>query len=345
MLWLITGGCGFIGTNLADKLLSRNEEVVLLDNLSRAGSRDNLTWLRSRHGDTWPFHEMDVRDADALAGLVKDIRPGVVAHLAGQVAVTTSMASPRTDFETNGVGSFNVLEAVRLGSSEAIILYSSTNKVYGALEHLRYEESATRYMLPDYPMGLDEELPIEGHSPYGCSKLTADQYMRDYHRMFGIRTIVFRHSSMYGSRQFATFDQGWIGWFCQKALEMTGPDAALFTISGNGKQVRDVLHGDDLIEAYLLAAARPEATAGQIYNLGGGTANSLSLLELFASLETIVECQMRYTTVDWRPGDQKFFAADTRKAERDFSWHPKVGWSDGLKGMCGWIQDMAAISK
>lgn len=345
MRWLITGGCGFIGTNLADNLLSRNEEVVLLDNLMRAGSRDNLAWLRARHRQRWAFHEMDVRDADAIARLVKDIQPGVIAHLAGQVAVTTSLASPRLDFETNALGSFNVLEAVRLGSPDAIVLYSSTNKVYGALEHLRYEETATRYMMPDFPMGVGEDFPIEGHSPYGCSKLTADQYMRDYYRMYGIRTVVFRHSSMYGSRQFATFDQGWIGWFCQKALEMTRPDAAPFTISGTGKQVRDVLHGDDLIQAYLLAAARPADTAGQIYNVGGGTDNSLSLLELFAALEKIVGCRMRYTTIDWRPGDQRYFAADTRKAERDFSWRPQVGWAKGITGMCGWIRDMEAISR
>lgn len=183
MTWLITGGCGFVGTNVADALLSRGEEVVIFDNLSRLGSRDNLAWLRSRHGSDWCFVEADIRDAGTIARLVQETKPYALAHLAGQVAMTTSIENPRLDFEVNALGTLNVLEAVRLYSPMTIVLYSSTNKVYGSLDYLRYEETETRYILPDYPNGLDESLPLDGHSPYGCSKLAADQYVRDYHRI------------------------------------------------------------------------------------------------------------------------------------------------------------------
>ena len=336
MTWLITGGCGFVGTNLADALLSKGEEVVILDNLSRVGSRDNLAWLRSKHGSDWRFVEADVRDADTVARIVKETRPYALAHLAAQVAMTTSIENPRLDFEVNALGTLNVLEAVRLYSPTTIVLYSSTNKVYGSLEYLRYEETETRYILPDYPNGLDESLPLDGHSPYACSKLAADQYVRDYHRIYGIPTVVFRHSSMYGGRQFATYDQGWIGWFCLKALEMADPNTPPFTISGNGKQVRDVLHADDLVAAYMKAVENIARTAGQVYNIGGGCANSLSLLELFELLEKLIGVQMRFRCLEWRPGDQKVFIADYRKAQRDFGWHPVVGKEDGIRRMLEW---------
>jgi len=339
MSWLITGGCGFIGTNLADALLSNGDAVVILDNLSRVGSRENLAWLRSRHGSDWLFVEADTRDAGAIARLVQETKPDALAHLAGQVAMTTSIENPRLDFEVNAVGTFNILEAVRLHSPTTIVLYSSTNKVYGSLDYLHYEETETRYILPDYPYGLDENLPLDGHSPYGCSKLTADQYVRDYHRIYGIPTVVFRHSSMYGGRQFATFDQGWIGWFCLKALEMVDVNAPPFTISGNGKQVRDVLHADDLIRAYTQAVENIERTAGQIYNIGGGSINSLSLLELFSLLEQITGAHMRFSQLDWRPGDQKVFIADYRKAQRDMDWAPMVAAEEGIRRMLEWSRE------
>ncbi len=336
MMWLITGGCGFVGSNLADALLSQGAEVTVLDNLSRLGSKDNLQWLRSQHGATFRFIEADVRAADELAKIVREIKPQVVAHLAGQVAMTTSIENPRLDFETNALGTFNVLEALRLHSPETVMIYSSTNKVYGSLEELRYIEIATRYELPDYPFGFDESLLLDGSSPYGCSKLTADQYLRDYHRIYGLRTIVFRHSSMYGGRQFATYDQGWIGWFCLKALEMADAEAPEFTISGNGKQVRDVLHAEDLVQVYLQAADQAERIAGQIYNIGGGIENSLSLLELFALLENLTGNKMRFRQIEWRAGDQKVFIADYRKAKREFGWQPKVNKKDGLRRMLEW---------
>ncbi len=202
MKWLVTGGCGFIGVNLADALLRDGESVTLFDNLYREGSEQNLTWMRSRHHDSFRFVRGDVRDAEAVREAVKDDRPDAIAHLAGQVAMTTSLADPRFDFEVNAGGTLNVLEAVRLTSPETAVVFSSSNKVYGALDHLRTEELSTRYVLPDFPLGLDESAPLDGHSPYGCSKLAADQYVRDYSRVYGLRTVVLRHSSMYGGRQY-----------------------------------------------------------------------------------------------------------------------------------------------
>lgn len=340
MTWLITGGCGFVGTNLADALLADGKPVVILDNLSRVGARDNLGWLRSRHSSDWRFVEADVRDAGAVARLVKETEPRALAHLAGQVAMTVSVENPRYDFEVNALGALNVLEAVRLHAPTTIVLYPSSNKVYGSLDYMRYQETETRYVMPDYPNGLDESLQLDGHSPYGCSKLASEQYVRDYHRIYGVPTVVFRHSSMYGGRQFATYDQGWIGWFCQKALEMADPDAPPFTISGDGKQVRDVLYASDLVKVYLKAVEHIERAAGQIYNIGGGQANSLSLLELFRELEKLTGNKMRFRRLDWRQGDQKSFIADYRKAMAHIHWSPQVGVLEGLRRVIEWAQTL-----
>ncbi|HNM37555.1 MAG TPA: GDP-mannose 4,6-dehydratase, partial [Anaerolineales bacterium] len=271
---------------------------------------------------------------------IKQHKPKVIAHLAGQVAMTTSLQNPRMDFEINGMGTLNVLESVRLHSLDTIVLYSSTNKVYGSLEELDYRETDLRYELTDHPDGLDESLQLDGHSPYGCSKLTGDQYVRDYSRMFGLRTVVFRHSSMYGGRQFATYDQGWIGWFCQKALEMANPNSPIFTISGDGKQVRDVLHARDLVRVYLQAAKHIDRSSGQIYNIGGGMKNSLSLLELFKLLEENTGFPMRFEKLEWRHGDQKVFVANVGKAGRDFNWTPTVSKRDGIREMMDWSREI-----
>lgn len=342
MTYVITGGCGFVGTNLADALLSKGRDVIILDNLSRVGSRDNLAWLRSLHGIDWRFVEGDIRDTDTVAHLVQETKPHALAHLAGQVAMSTSIENPRLDFEVNALGTLNVLEAVRLHSPTTIVLYSSTNKVYGPLGYLRYEETGTRYILPDYPNGLDESLALDGHSPYACSKLAADQYVRDYHRIYGIPTVVFRHSSIYGGRQFATYDQGWIGWFCLKALEMSDPKAQPFNISGNGRQVRDVLHADDLINVYFLAVEHIDHTVGQVYNVGGGIASSLSLLELFIELERLTNNKMRFIHLKPRPGDQKVFIADIRRAQCDLDWYPFVKKEDGIRCMLKWSEERIA---
>lgn len=337
MTWLITGGCGFMGSNLANALLEDGVDVVVLDDLSRLGSDRNLRWL-SRWSRDWRFVRGDVRNADSVSHLIAEVGPSVVAHLAGQVAMTTSLRDPRTDFEVNALGTFNVLEAVRLHAPDCTVLYSSTNKVYGSLGRLRHEETETRWVLPDHPLGLDETLPLEGDSPYGCSKLSADQYVRDYHRVYDLPTVVFRHSSMYGGRQFATYDQGWIGWFCRKALEMGDPEAPPFTISGDGKQVRDILHADDLVRAYRTAAERVDVTAGEIYNVGGGQENSLSLLELFDRLEGMTGNTMRYRKLPWRHSDQKVFVADHRKLSAHIGWEPHVHWSAGLEDFLEWTR-------
>jgi len=341
--WLITGGCGFVGSNLANVLMLDGEEVLILDSLYRRGSTNNLNWLRSCFGESsFRFFQADIRDTDSVTRIIKESRPDVIAHLAGQVAMSTSLSNPRLDFEVNAGGTFNVLEAVRLHSSTTIVLYSSTNKVYGSLDQIRVEELETRYILPDYPVGLNEDIPQDGHSPYGCSKLAADQYTRDYSRMYGIPTVVFRHSSMYGARQFATYDQGWIGWFCQKSVEAAQPGHKPFSISGNGKQVRDVLHATDLINVYRLAAANINTTAGRIYNIGGGVENSLSLLELFSLLEKINGYPVHYYQSEWRPGDQKVFIADTTRGNQDFGWSPKVDKEAGIRRMLEWCLEISS---
>jgi CDP-paratose 2-epimerase len=342
MNWLITGGCGFVGCNLADALLQQGASVALLDNLSRRGARENLHWLRSRHGADWPFFEIDIRHEQAVARIVRQLQPAHLAHLAGQVAMTTSLADPRLDFDTNAGGTLNVLEAVRIHSPATAIYFSSTNKVYGSLDSLRHEETPTRYVLPDHPHGLDESLSLDGSSPYGCSKLCAEQYCRDYHRMFGLRTVVFRHSSMYGGRQFATADQGWIGWFCQKALEQAAGSREPIVISGDGKQVRDVLHATDLVQVYLQTAERIDSTAGRIYNIGGGMANSLSLVELFALLGHLTGTAISFQSQPWRAADQKVFVADYRRATAEFGWQPRVNHRQGLQEAIDWTRELMA---
>lgn len=336
MKFLITGGCGFLGSNLASEVLKRDEELIILDNLSRMGSIVNLSWLK-KQGDVHFIHG-DIRDPFAVGKIIADFKPDVIFHLAGQVAMTTSIANPRLDFEVNALGSLNALEAVRKHTPECIVIYSSTNKVYGDLEWVRYEETETRYVTPDYPNGFDENIPLEFHSPYGCSKGTADQYMLDYARMFDLKTVVFRHSSMYGGRQFATYDQGWIGWFCQKALETkNGTLKEPFTISGSGKQVRDVLHAEDMKRLYFAAVEHIDDVRGKAFNIGGGMENSLSLLELFGFLEKELDVKMAYTKLPWRRSDQKVFVADIDKTKRLVGWNADIDKGSGVKMLLDWL--------
>lgn len=345
MIWLVTGGCGFVGSNLVDSRLAAGDDVVVLDNMYRVGASANLEWLRRQHGDAWRFAHVDVRDAGAVQQIVGETRPDVIAHLAGQVAMTTSIQDPRADFEINALGTLNVLEAVRLSSPETVVFYASSNKVYGSLDRLAVRELPTRYDLPDYPRGLDESLPLGPHSPYGCSKMAADHYVLDYHRIYGIRGSVFRFSSMYGGRQFGTFDQAWIAWFCSKAVERRhDPNALTFTISGSGKQVRDVLHARDVVELFNAAARNPDAGAGEAFNIGGGVDNAVSLLELFAMLESELGVTMTYTRLPPRAGDQLFFAADLTKATRAFGWVPSTSVQEGLREAVAWAQQNRATT-
>ena len=337
--YAITGGCGFLGSNLAARLLELGADVTVFDSLYRVGSAENLAWLRGR-GELRFVHG-DVRNPNDVGRVFADRPPDVVFHLAGQVAMTTSLAEPRFDFEVNALGTLNVLEAIRASAPNAVLVYSSTNKVYGDLEGLRYTESDTRFLLPDFPDGLDESTPFDPHSPYGSSKGAADVYIRDDARMFGVRGTVFRHSSIYGGRQFATYDQGWIGWFCQKAVEAKRQSATQpFTISGTGKQVRDVLHADDAVECYLAAARHADRAAGHAFNIGGGMENSLSLLELFDRLERLVGARLVYDRLPERESDQKVFVANCGKAKQLLEWSPTVGVDVGLQRMVRWIEEL-----
>lgn len=343
---LITGGCGFLGSNLAAAYLQEGAEVTVIDALFRNGSATNLAWLESQAATGHlHFSQTDLADANGVLAVFRRHAPfDYICHVGGQVAMTTSLTDPARDLLTNVLGTFHVLEAARAHSPEALIAYSSTNKVYGDLEELRYEETTTRYLLPDHPKGLDESQALDFSTPYGCSKGAADQYVRDWARVYGLKTVIFRHSSIFGGRQFASFDQGWVGWFCQKAIEqkrvhLAGFLPEPFTIAGTGKQVRDVLHADDLIGLYRTAYEHREQMKGEIFNIGGGASNSLSLLELFDMLaELLAIPPLIYTPTPRRASDQDCFIADIGKAERVLGWTPAISCREGISSMLTWTE-------
>jgi CDP-paratose 2-epimerase len=339
MKYLITGGCGFLGSNIASKILEQGDELVVFDSLYRYGSYQNKEWLETK-GD-FIFIHGDIRNTNDVERTIKTHKPDVIYHLAGQVAMTTSIADPRMDMEVNVGGSFNLLNAVRLYSPESTIIYSSTNKVYGDLEQFSYRETETRYECIEKPNGFDESINLDFHSPYGTSKGSADQYMLDFARVYGLKTVVFRHSSMFGGRQFATYDQGWIGWFTQQAINIkNGTQKELFTISGNGKQVRDIAYASDMIELYLKASTKIESIKGQAFNVGGGMSNSSSLLELFSFLEKELDIKMEYTQLPVRESDQRVFVADLTKVKELIGWKPKVSKEEGIRKMIEWIDKL-----
>jgi CDP-paratose 2-epimerase len=339
MKLLITGGCGFLGSNLAAEAIKRNVELVVFDNLSRFGSNQNLEWLKSQ--GEFKFVSGDIRNFNDIERVIQEFKPDQTFHLAGQVAMTTSISNPRLDFETNSLGTLNVLESVRKHAPQCGIIYSSTNKVYGDLEQFSYDETDTRLVCIDKPNGFDETTLLNFHSPYGCSKGTADQYMLDYARIFGLKTVVFRHSSMYGGRQFATYDQGWIGWFCQQAIGAKKNITHVpFTISGDGKQVRDVLHAEDMIRLYFAALERIDQVTGECFNIGGGYENSLSLIELFNLLEELLDISLNYTKLPPRESDQRVFIADITKARELLGWYPKVSTRQGVSQMLNWLENI-----
>ncbi len=340
---LITGGAGFVGSNLAAHLLQQGgHEVSVFDSLARHGADINLAWLRSL-GLT-DFTHGDIRNAFDVEQIIRRVEPDVIFHLAGQVAMTTSMQSPRRDFEINVLGSINVLEAIRLYTPQTAVIYASSNKVYGNLDHLDLAERETRYQPRAYMAdagavggGVDETTAIEFHTPYGCSKGAADQYMLDYARGFGLKTVVFRHSTIYGGRQFATYDQGWVGWFVRQALESKrDPSRPAFTVSGDGKQVRDLLHVSDTVMCYIAAYEHIEQTRGQAYNIGGGVENSMSLLELLLHLERRLGIKLNYTHLPWRSNDQKYFVADNTKITRSTGWSPRTSREQGIEDTISW---------
>lgn len=336
MKYLITGGCGFIGSNLAAEVLKRGEELVVFDNLFRFGSNSNLEWLKTK--GKFKYYPFDIRNLNDIETVIKEEQPDVVFHLAGQVAMTTSISNPRLDFEINAMGTFNLLDSIRKYSPDTMILYSSSNKIYGDFEDLTFEEKETRYTCKEYPNGFDESLPLNFHSPYGCSKGAADQYLLDFSRIYGIKTVVFRHSSMYGGNQHSTIDQGWIGWFCQKAIDIKNKTSLeKFTISGTGKQVRDVLHARDVVSLYFTTVDNIEKVKGKAFNIGGGINNSLSLLELFKFLEKELSIKMDFERLPERESDQLFFVADNSKIHKLTGWEPKIYSSVGLKKMISWL--------
>ncbi len=333
--YLVTGGAGFIGSNYVNRLLERGEDVTIFDNLSRGGAEKNLDWLERTHGkSSFELIKEDVRDPNALDKAVKGKQ--VIIHLAAQVAVTTSVTDPREDFEINALGTFNVLEAARKTGEQPIILYASTNKVYGGMEDVRVVEEETRYAYADYPMGITETYPLDFHSPYGCSKGSGDQYMRDYQRIYGLRTVVFRQSCIYGPRQFGIEDQGWLAWFVIAATQGRN-----ITIYGDGKQVRDVLYVQDLLNAYDAAVENIDSAAGEVFNVGGGAANTISVWREFQPLlEEQIGKKVPTTRDDWRPGDQKIYVSDIRKAQKLLNWTPKVGVKEGIRQLVKWVDEM-----
>jgi CDP-paratose 2-epimerase len=334
VLYLITGVAGFIGSNLAEHLMRAGHTVVGLDNLGRKGAQENLARLQSFGGD-FTFHKGDIRNNGFLEDLFSaNDRATAVFHLAGQVAVTTSVTDPRDDFETNALGTFNVLEAVRKSKMDATLLYSSTNKVYGKMDDLAIADTGKRYAYADLPFGVDEARSLDFHSPYGCSKGAGDQYVIDYSRIYGLKTVCFRQSCIYGINQFGVEDQGWVAWFTIAALLGKG-----ISVYGDGKQVRDVLFIEDLIAAYMAAVEHSDQISGKVFNIGGGPANTLSILELLAHLESRAGKKLKVSFEDWRPGDQKVFVADVRKAQADFGWQPKISVSQGIDKLSSWAAD------
>lgn len=331
MKFFITGGAGFIGSNSADYFARQGHDIILFDNMSRVGGPANVEWLRQEHGDRIQLIEGDIRNYEALTQTIGGV--DVVLHLASQVAVTTSVQNPREDFEINALGTFNVLEAVRHYRPQVPVLYASTNKVYGGMENVGIIEKGNRYAYADFPHGIPETTPLDFHSPYGCSKGAGDQYMMDYARIYGLRTLVFRQSCIYGRRQFGVEDQGWVAHFVI-ATVMNRP----ISIFGDGKQVRDLLHVSDLIRAYELGIAKIDDLRGQALNVGGGPDNTLSVWTEFGPLlADLAGREISIRRGDWRPGDQRVFIADIRKAQEKLGWRPTISPAAGIRDLYEWV--------
>jgi CDP-paratose 2-epimerase len=328
---LITGGAGFIGTNLAEKLIRENKKVRIFDNLSRRGVEKNLKWLKDTYPGKFEFIEADIRDFEAVKKAVRGI--DTIFHYASQVAVTTSVTDPRTDFEINAMGTLNLLEAARIMGEKPSVLFTSTNKVYGKLQSLGVVETKKRYDFKTKPEGVDESQNLDFYSPYGCSKGTGDQYVHDYSRIFGLKTVVFRMSCIYGPHQFGNEDQGWVIHFVISALLNR-----TINIFGDGKQVRDILYVEDLINAFYKAAENTDKSGGKIFNIGGGKINSVSLIELMEILEEITGRKIPTNHFDWRPGDQKVYISNIKKAEETFNWKPQKSSEEGVRLLTEWVK-------
>jgi CDP-paratose 2-epimerase len=330
---LITGGAGFVATNVADRLLRNGCRVRLFDNLSRPGVEQNVQWLRAQHGDRVELQVGDVRDAGALRSAVAGVER--VFHFAAQVAVTTSLMDPFLDFDVNARGTLNLLEAIRELDDRPSLLFTSTNKVYGHLDDVALRQSGLRYEPKAGTIGrrgISEARPLDFHSPYGCSKGAAEQYVLDYARTFDLPAVVFRMSCIYGPHQFGTEDQGWVAHFLIKALERQP-----LTLYGDGLQVRDILFVDDLIDAMLLAHTHIHRISGEAFNIGGGPARTVSLLELLNLIGEMISDRPAVRIEPWRPADQRYYVSDTTKFEAATRWRPRTSVKDGVRALIGWL--------
>lgn len=338
---LVVGGAGFVGSHVALRYLNSGYHVHIADSLTRNGARANYQMLTEHaraSGSTLTFHHLDIRISRDVESVFRCSKAELIVHAAAQVAVTTSITDPRLDFEVNTLGTFNLLEALRLHAPEAFFIYASTNKVYGGMEDVAVDEEPKRYRYRDYPEGLSEARTLDFHSPYACSKGAADQYVHDYFRIYGLRTSVFRQSCIYGTHQFGVEDQGWIAWFTI-ARVLAKP----VTIYGTGKQVRDILWVEDLVDAY--HAAWTLGKAGSVFNMGGGAENSLSLLELVDLLDQLHPTNTRHQFGETRPGDQPVYIANANHARRELNWKPKVSPEAGIRKLYKWVFDNQSLIK
>jgi len=333
---LITGGAGFIGSNLADALMREGRDVIIFDNLSRKGVEQNLHWLTRRHGKLLTFRSGDLRDAAAVAAVVG--QASSVAHLAAQVAVTASLDDPWEDFSVNMLGTMHVLEAIRRKGGPMPLVFASTNKVYGDLGGIETTLGTDRHVPRDSPLatkGISEAAALRFATPYGCSKGAADQYVLDYARSFGIPAVVLRMSCIYGPRQFGTEDQGWVAHFLRRAL-----DDETLILYGDGRQVRDLLHVEDAVRAWMTVLVDAESLAGQVFNLGGGPANAVSLISVLKEIEQLTYRPVRHFFGPPRQGDQLWYVSDTAKLTAATGWRATIRWQEGLADLMGWLEEL-----
>lgn len=336
---LITGGAGFIGINSADYFLRKNYDIMLFDNFSRKGSDQNLKWLKGKWGKKVMFVRGDVvGDRIKLNRAVANA--DAIIHLAAQVAVTASVQNPHHDFLVNAQGTLHVLEAARQASKKPLVIYASTNKVYGNMDQAEVMLTGTGYRYKQYQAGIAEHHGVDFHSPYGCSKGAADQYVRDYARIYGLPTVVFRQSCIYGPHQFGVEDQGWVAWFVISSL-LNRP----ITIYGDGHQVRDVLHVDDLARLYEMAIKNPKKVSGRIYNIGGGVNEAVSVLGAIGRIEKMIGRKIPHSFSEWRPGDQKVYISHIDKVKQSLGWEPKISFDKGLKTLVSWVQKEEKLLK
>lgn len=337
MKYFITGGCGFVGINLALSFSKKiQKEITVIDNLSKKTSLKNLNLLKKTKIN---FVNIDIAvSKKKINNLIKKFKPRAIFHLAGQVAMSTSIKDPYLDFNGNVKSTINILEAIRLYSKKTSLIFASSNKVYGDLNHISFKETKKRFQIKKNFKGFSENNNLDFKSPYGCSKGSADQYVLDYARIFGLNTTVFRHSSIYGGRQFFTYDQGWLGWFCAKAVKNKLYKEDKFSITGNGKQVRDIVHIDDVVNLYRKSITKISKLKGNAYNIGGGVKNSLSILELIDFLNSKLDIKLKYYRIASRPHDQKVFISDNKKIYKDLKWKPKISFKKGIVDMINWIR-------